>query len=67
MAGKGSDMVVTWSLHVEIGCLAGKGSHVICSQVVSSHVVDRQVLFGGNKLSPLYSKGRGRTHAEVKK
>ena len=29
-----------------IGCLAGKGSHVICSYIVSSHVVDRHVLAG---------------------
>ena len=46
LAGKGSDVVVTWSLHVAIGCLAGKGSHVICSHIVSSHVVDRHVLAG---------------------
>ena len=43
---KGSDVMVTWSLHVAISCLAGKGSHVICNHKVSSHVVDRHVLAG---------------------
>ena len=56
--------MVTWSLHVAMGYLAGKGSYVICSHVVSSHVVDHLVLFGGNKFCPLYSKRRRRTVAE---
>ena len=54
MAGKHSDVLVTWSLHVAIGCLAGK---IVTWFLITWSIVTWSMLFGGNKLCPLYSKG----------